>query len=109
GKFIAPEGWRVHKDYIQDPSQHFGPFVRDRLMAGKSISDMQYQDLLGAHLKVQAVWTQWMAEKDALLLPTTPFGPIPLAQVDESGTPLGYFTRFVNWVNGCALALPAGF
>jgi len=109
GKLIAAEGWRLHKDYIQDPSQHFGPFVRDRLMAGKSISDMQYQDLLGAHLNMQAVWTQWMADKDALLLPTTPFGPIPLAQVDESGTPLGYFTRFVNWVNGCALALPAGF
>ncbi|AHG62907.1 glutamyl-tRNA(Gln) amidotransferase subunit A [Advenella mimigardefordensis DPN7] len=109
GKLIAAEGWRVHRDYIQDPDMLFGPFVRDRLMSGKSISDMQYQDLLEAHQKMQAVWTQWMADKDALMLPTTPSSAIPLAQVDESVTPLGTFTRFVNWVKGCALALPAGF
>ena len=109
GKLIAAEGWRVHKEYIQDPGLHIGPFVRDRLMAGKAISDMQYQDLLETHLKMQTVWMQWMADKDTLLLPSTPFCAIPLSDVDESNTPLGYFTRFVNWVNGCALALPAGF
>lgn len=109
GKLIAAEGWRVHKEYIQDPGLHFGPFVRDRLMAGKAISDLQYQDLLESHLQMQAVWAEWMSDKDTFMLPTAPITPILLSQVDESNTPLGYFTRFVNWVNGCALALPAGF
>ncbi len=109
GKLIAAEGWRVHRAYIQDPAMRFGPFVRDRLMAGRTISDMQYQDLLEAHGRAQAVWAQWMADKDAFMLPTAPFSPIMLSDVDESNTPLGYFTRFVNWVKGCALALPGGF
>ncbi len=109
GKLIAAEGWRVHKDYIQDPSQHFGPFVRDRLMAGKAISDMQYEDLLATHAQMQVVWAEWMADKHAFMLPTSPISPILLSEVDEANTPLGCFTRFVNWVRGCALALPAGF
>ena len=44
---------------------------------------------------------------DALLTPTTATPAIPLAAVDESTNP-SLFTRFVNQLGFCALALPNG-
>jgi len=45
---------------------------------------------------------------DALLTPTTLTAAIPLDMVDQASTP-AHFTRFVNALDLCALALPVGF
>ena len=45
---------------------------------------------------------------DALLTPTTLTAAIPLDMVDQASTP-AHFTRFINALNLCALALPVGF
>ena len=42
---------------------------------------------------------------DALLLPTVPFTAQPVATVDESVSP-GAHTRFVNYLELCALSVP---
>jgi len=49
-----------------------------------------------------------IADVDALLTPTTQTAAIPLDAVDETTTPAN-FTRFVNFLDLCALALPNGF
>ena len=49
-----------------------------------------------------------MADVDALLTPTTQTVAIPLDAVDQASTP-AHFTRFVNFLDLCALALPNGF
>jgi aspartyl-tRNA(Asn)/glutamyl-tRNA(Gln) amidotransferase subunit A len=49
-----------------------------------------------------------LADVDALLTPTTQTPPIPIDQVDQSGT-AAYFTRAVNYLGLCALAVPDGF
>ena len=49
-----------------------------------------------------------MADTDALLTPTTTTTAPLVNSVDQSGT-MAHFTRAVNLVEGCALALPNGF
>jgi aspartyl-tRNA(Asn)/glutamyl-tRNA(Gln) amidotransferase subunit A len=49
-----------------------------------------------------------LAEIDAMLTPTTPFAAIPLEAIDQKGSP-GRFTRMINALDLCALAVPAGF
>ena len=43
-----------------------------------------------------------------MLTPTTPICAIPVAEVDEGALPHSRFTRAVNYLGLCALAMPAG-
>jgi aspartyl-tRNA(Asn)/glutamyl-tRNA(Gln) amidotransferase subunit A len=48
-----------------------------------------------------------MDDVDALLTPTTRTAAIPVDEVDQAVTP-AHFTRFANFLDLCALALPNG-
>jgi aspartyl-tRNA(Asn)/glutamyl-tRNA(Gln) amidotransferase subunit A len=50
-----------------------------------------------------------MQSCDALLTPTVPMAACPVDAVDETVTPLASFTRAGNYLDTCALSLPAGF
>ncbi len=54
-------------------------------------------------------FAEWMRGRDALLTPTLPITATPIADIDESTTPLATFTRAANYLGACALSLPAGF
>ena len=45
---------------------------------------------------------------EACVFPTNAISAIPVADVDELATPLSRFGRFVNLMNLCSLAVPAG-
>ena len=49
-----------------------------------------------------------LADSDALLTPTTATTAIPIEAVDQDTSP-ARFTRFVNLLELCALAVPNGF
>jgi hypothetical protein len=49
-----------------------------------------------------------LADVDALLTPTAQTPAIPIDQADQKGT-AAHFTRPVNYLGRCALALPNGF
>jgi len=49
-----------------------------------------------------------LAHVDALLTPTALTPPIPIDQADQAGT-AAHFTRPVNYLGLCGLAVPNGF
>ena len=51
---------------------------------------------------------QAMDGVDACVFPTNAITAIPLEEVDELATPLSRFGRFVNLLNLCSVAVPAG-
>ena len=109
GRIIAAEAYAVHRAYIEDPHLDIDPWVRKRVQVGKAVSAADYLDDLAGHRRAAAWFAEWMHDRDALMTPTLPIVATPLADVDESTTPLATWTRAANYLGACALSLPAGF
>jgi aspartyl-tRNA(Asn)/glutamyl-tRNA(Gln) amidotransferase subunit A len=109
GQLTAAEAYAVHRAYIEDEQLPIGAAVRRRVLGGKAIGAADYIDALAHRRGACAQWIDWMRDCDALLTPTVPMPACPVEAVDESTTPLASFTRAGNYLNACALSLPAGF
>ena len=109
GRIIAAESYALHRAYIEDESLEIDPWVRKRVLGGKSLSAADYIDEFAARKRIAAGFAEWMRGRDALLTPTLPITATPLDEVDEASTPLATFTRAANYLGACALSLPAGF
>jgi aspartyl-tRNA(Asn)/glutamyl-tRNA(Gln) amidotransferase subunit A len=109
GRIIAVEAYAFHRDYIEDPNLDIDPWVRNRVLSGKSISPAEHAELLSVRRRVGARFAEWMRDREALLTPTLPITATPIDDVDEATTPLATWTRSANYLGACALSLPAGF
>jgi aspartyl-tRNA(Asn)/glutamyl-tRNA(Gln) amidotransferase subunit A len=109
GRLIAAEAYALHRAYIGDPALPIDPWVRARTLSGKAIGAADYIDELVQRRRAAARFALWMRGRDALLSPTLPITATPVADVDESTTPLATYTRAANYLGACALSLPAGF
>jgi aspartyl-tRNA(Asn)/glutamyl-tRNA(Gln) amidotransferase subunit A len=109
GRIIAAEAYALHRAYIEDPNRDIDPWVKKRVLGGKTISAADYIDLLEQRRRMSAEFARWMRDRDALLTPTLPITATPLDEVDEATTPLATWTRSANYVGACAISLPAGF
>jgi aspartyl-tRNA(Asn)/glutamyl-tRNA(Gln) amidotransferase subunit A len=108
GRIIGAEGYFLVGHLTDDPSLPIDDAVRPRIGLGKSISAREYLGALREQGEVKAAFATAFAGVDALLTPTTQTAAIPVTAVDQSTTP-AHFTRFVNILELCALALPNGF
>ncbi|MEO8674104.1 MAG: amidase [Casimicrobiaceae bacterium] len=109
GRIIAAEAWALHRAYIEDESLDIDPWVRRRVISGKSITAEEYRDAIARRQAAMQAFAGWIRGRDALVTPTLPITAVPVAEVDESTTPLAAFTRAANYLGACALSLPAGF
>jgi aspartyl-tRNA(Asn)/glutamyl-tRNA(Gln) amidotransferase subunit A len=109
GRIIAAESYALHRAYIEDQSLELDPWVRKRVLGGKSLSAADYIDEISARKRIAGAFAEWMRARDALLTPTLPITATAIDEVDEATTPLATFTRAANYLGACALSLPAGF
>jgi aspartyl-tRNA(Asn)/glutamyl-tRNA(Gln) amidotransferase subunit A len=109
GRIIAAEAYAVHRAYIEDRRLDIDPWVRQRTLVGKAIGAADYIDELARRRSAASAFADWMRGRDALLTPTLPLTAVPVADVDETTTPLATWTRAANYLGACALSLPAGF
>jgi aspartyl-tRNA(Asn)/glutamyl-tRNA(Gln) amidotransferase subunit A len=108
GRLIGCEGYAHVGELVDDLSLPVDPHVRPRIQLGRGVSARDYLHLLRDCREVKRQWAQALAGCDALLTPTT-LTPAPrVADIDQSGT-AAVFTRAINLVGGCALAMPNGF
>jgi aspartyl-tRNA(Asn)/glutamyl-tRNA(Gln) amidotransferase subunit A len=107
-RIIGAEGYALIGDLIDDVSLPIDEAVRPRIAAGRGISARDYLAALRDREKEKRHFAAAIADVDALLTPTTQTAAIPLDAVDQTTTP-AHFTRFVNFLDLCALALPNGF
>jgi aspartyl-tRNA(Asn)/glutamyl-tRNA(Gln) amidotransferase subunit A len=108
GRIIGAEGYFLLGDLIDDMSLPIDPAVRPRIGMGRGITARDYLAALRDREEAKQKFAAATANIDALLTPTTQTPPIPLTAVDQTTTP-AHFTRFVNFLDLCALALPNGF
>jgi aspartyl-tRNA(Asn)/glutamyl-tRNA(Gln) amidotransferase subunit A len=108
GRIIGPDANQRVGDLVDAPALPIDDAVRPRIQLGRGISARDY---LGALAERDALKRRFLGALDgidALLTPTTQMAAIPVGSVDQTTTP-AHFTRFVNLLELCAMAVPNGF
>ncbi len=108
GEIIAAEALAYHRDTVGSHPDLYGPHTRKRLLGGAALAATDYLRRLEERAERIAVFAAALAPFDALITPTTGFTAIPLALIDEDKPMMSSYTRPVNYLNGCAIALPSG-
>ncbi len=108
GRIIGAEGYFLIGDLIDDMSLPIDEAVRPRIASGRGVSARDYLAALRDREAAKQKFAAAIVDVDALLTPTTQTAAVPLTAVDQASTP-AHFTRFVNFLDLCALALPNGF
>jgi aspartyl-tRNA(Asn)/glutamyl-tRNA(Gln) amidotransferase subunit A len=108
GRLIGIEGYAEHRAVVDDASADVDPGVRQRMLLGKTASAADYLDALAQRRALIAEFARWMRDRDVLLTPMLPITATPVADVDETTFPLATWSRAVNYLGACAIAMPAG-
>jgi len=107
GSLMCAEGY-ANLGELFEQELEFDPHVRRRILSGREIDAAQYIELRKMRDKAGRDMLDAMEGIDACCFPTNAITAIPVAEVDESSTPLSRFGRFVNLLDLCAVAVPAG-
>jgi len=108
GRIIGAESYFLVGDLIDDMNLPIDEAVRPRIASGRGVSARDYLGALREQAEAKKEFTAALGDADALLTPTTTTAAISLDAVDQNSTP-AHFTRFVNALELCALAVPNGF
>ncbi len=108
GRIIGAEGYRFVGHLVDDETQPVDPHVRPRIQIGRGVSARDYLLALAEREERSREVAAALADVDALLTPTALTPPIPIEQADQAGT-AAHFTRPVNYLGLCGLAVPNGF
>jgi aspartyl-tRNA(Asn)/glutamyl-tRNA(Gln) amidotransferase subunit A len=107
GIIMSAEAYALLAEIADDNAQPLDEAVRPRVRAGAAISSKDYLRALAAREQAKLDFAAAIEGVDAILTPTTVTPAIPIASIDQSTTP-AMFTRWVNYLDLCALAVPNG-
>jgi aspartyl-tRNA(Asn)/glutamyl-tRNA(Gln) amidotransferase subunit A len=108
GRIIGSEAYQLIGDLVDNPALPIDEAVRPRIRLGRGISARDYLAALAERDALKRRFLAALDGIDALLTPTTQTAAIRVESVDQSTTP-AHFTRLVNLLELCALAVPNGF
>ena len=106
GQFIAAECYANWQKLADDPASGLADPIRARMLSGAKISAAKYIQALEARTVATATFLGAIDRLDAIVLPTIPTPAIPVSEVDETRAPMAMYTRWVNYLNLAALAVP---
>ena len=107
GKIIAAEGYTWVGEYIDDDNLPVDDDIRPRIRPGRDMSAREYIEAQCERAAVKREFDAALAGVDALLTPATCTAAPVVADIDQSTT-AAIFTRPVNLIDYCALAIPNG-
>ena len=107
-RIMAAESYAILRELIDHESAPLDPHVRPRIVAGRTLTAQAYIEALHEREKMKLSFNAAMAGVDALLTPTTMTTAVPLDEVDQTTAP-AHYTRFGNFLDLCAVAVPNGF
>ena len=108
GKIMTAEGYAILGKFVDNQDLPLDEDVRLRLLAGKDMTAPEYLGVLRIRDELKQEFKVALADFDAFLTPTTTTAALPVQAIDQRKTP-AHFTRFVNFLDLCALSLPNGF
>lgn len=106
GQFIAAECYGAWQHLADDPNSGLADPIRARMLSGRRTGAAQYLQMLATRRQAIADFLAVFDRVDALVLPTIPLPAMPVANVDESRALMALYTRWVNYLDLAALAVP---
>lgn len=107
GRIIGAEGYSYVGMLVDDPAQPVDDDVRPRIQVGRDMLAQDYLRLLRELENLKAEWNAALEGVDALLTPGTATTAPRVEEIDQKGT-AAIYTRAINLVDWCALAVPNG-
>ena len=105
GELMAVEGYRLYGSFAEAVPNLIGASVSTRMLAGALIPAHRLMTIF-AHREARMRAMAMIFERfDVLATPTTAFAAPTVAEHVEAESP-AVFTRFVNYLDLCALSLP---
>jgi aspartyl-tRNA(Asn)/glutamyl-tRNA(Gln) amidotransferase subunit A len=108
GRIISAEIYASISGLADDNATPLDQDVRPRVRAGAAISAKDYLAGLAERERMKFEFNTAIADVDAVLTPTMVTPAPVIASIDQNTTPAG-FTRWVNFYDLCAAAVPNGF
>ncbi|HWK70848.1 MAG TPA: amidase [Burkholderiaceae bacterium] len=102
------EGYLNNRIWADDPLAPLEDGARNNLLQGGRIGLEEYFSLLNRARSCREHMEGLLIPGRLLLVPTTSTAATRLAEFDGQRT-LGIYTRFVNLIQGCSIAVPNGF
>ncbi len=102
---MAVEAYAHHRAFVDDPKSALHGTIRARMALGARIMAADWLTMCRERTQEIQRFGSALDRFDALLLPTTPFTAHAVEGVDEALSP-GAHTRFVNYLELCALSVP---
>lgn len=103
----AVEGYVNNKKLVDDPAAPLDDNVRSNFLTGSTIDLQAYLSLLNQARRIREDTECLLTPGHVLVVPTTATPATRLTDFDPQRT-LGIYTRFVNLIQGCAIAMPNG-
>ena len=112
GGLTAPESFAWHRALLAERGALYDPAIRARIERGAGIPAADYLDVLAARARLIAAFDRRTDGFDAMVLPTAPILPAPIAALD---TRAEYnrvnmltlrHTTLANFLDRCAISLP---
>jgi aspartyl-tRNA(Asn)/glutamyl-tRNA(Gln) amidotransferase subunit A len=108
GRIMSAEAYAALAELVDDNTQPLDQDVRPRVRAGAVISSRDYLVALAERERMKASFSTAIDGIDALLTPTAVTPALAVDSIDQNTTP-AVFTRWVNFLDLCAVAVPNGF
>jgi aspartyl-tRNA(Asn)/glutamyl-tRNA(Gln) amidotransferase subunit A len=112
GGLTAPESYAWHRRLLAENGALYDPAIRARIERGAAMSAADYLDVLAARRRLIAAFDRRTDGFDAMVLPTAPILPAPIAALD-SKTEYNRVnmltlrhTTLANFLDRCAISLP---
>lgn len=112
GGFSAPEAMAWHRKLIAAKGTDYDPRVLVRIKRGEEATAIDHVELIAARARFIAQVAALVGDYDAMLMPTTPIAPPPIAALDrdEDYTRINMLVlrnpSVINVLDGCAISLP---
>ena len=113
GGFAGVEAFAWHRSLLAERGDEYDPQVRRRILRGEAMSGADYIDLLAARQVICASMDAATRDYDAVLMPTCPLIPQPIARLEQDATEYNRVNLLQlrnpalgNFLDRCAISLP---
>ena len=112
GGFAASEAWAWHRALVARKREAYDPRILLRILRGERMSAADYVALVQARGRIAAAIAARTAPFDAVVMPTCPLAPPPIAAVEPEADYnrinllLLRNTSVANFLDRCAISLP---